>query len=234
MITNETIIKVLNQLEKEYSWDKYKDCGREFIYRLAVKLINTEDDDRKCVIEFFLNQIELESSDHRSTALRTIEKMQAIELAPRLEEIYYKWHHIRSFNWNDSLVFLMIMLKYKTSVYASFFTEFKHKEPQSCFYTAVLYSKIEPEKGLELLAELLYLEGELQTDDHFLSKLIYLIRNSAPTLLLTLVSKIAAVDKERGEKLRLIMIAKLKEHSIRMMCEEKFRQVILDLSNNNF
>lgn len=206
----------------------------EFIYRLAVKLINTEDDDRKCVIEFFLNQIELESSDHRSTALRTIEKMQAIELAPRLEEIYYKWHHVKSYNWNHGIVHLMIMLKYKTSVYASFFTEFKHKKPHECFFTAVLYSKIEPEKGVELLAELLYLEGELQTDDYFLARLGYLIRNSAPTLLLTLVSKIAAVDKERGEKLRLIMIAKLKEYGVRMMREEKFRQVILDLSNNNF
>lgn len=55
-MTNETIIKVLNQLDKEYSSDKYKDGGREFIYCLAIKLLNTEDDDKKCVIDFFLDK----------------------------------------------------------------------------------------------------------------------------------------------------------------------------------
>lgn len=214
------IINVLNRLEKDCGAARYKDGGLEYIRRLALKVLNTVDDEREQVLKFFFDEIEFNLNGYRSVALETLIEMKALALAPSLEEIYNRCYLVRDEHWCYSLIMAMLKLKYHAadSLYYRFIVGYIDKKPDHSFFILVLYCKVEPDRGLPLLANicLFYLRGgDPEMEDLLRSRMIFLfahILEESVFSLLDVILQTASIDKDIASKLRQILLEELKNH----------------------
>ncbi|MCI1682498.1 MAG: hypothetical protein LKI39_08080 [Bacteroides sp.] len=230
-MNSETIINVLRALEHEYGAERYKDGGREYIRRLSSKLLETTDEDKECLLKFFLNEIEFNYNNYRSVALLTIVGMKASEVAPALEKLYKKWRLLKDDYWNYTIVETMLLLKYNSSVYQSFFDYYISKDPDRAFPLVIYYCEIAPEQGITLLAQLclIYVERKNDKDSLLKSKLSFLISyilEYHTFSFSTLVQKIISKNENRGNEFKQALIDELLDYGKRMQCEQQVKSEV--------
>jgi len=235
-MNSEIIMDALRSLEREYGAECYQDGGREYIRRLSSKLLGASDEDKECIFKFFLNEIEFNSNDYRSVALLAIVGMKASEVAPSLEKLYKKWRLLKDDYWNYTIVETMLLLKYNSSVYQSFFDYYISKDPDRAFPLVIYYCEIAPEQGITLLAQLclIYVERKNDKDSLLKSKLSFLISyilEYQTFSFSTLVQKIISKNENRGNEFKQALIDELLDYGKRMKCEQQIRHEVEQLNS---
>ena len=86
MLTDDKIISVIKEYEREYAILR-KDSNA-FHKILATHILNTVDNEKEQVLDFFLREIKYNKNNLWGTALIIIEEMRAVELCPRIVDIY--------------------------------------------------------------------------------------------------------------------------------------------------
>lgn len=120
-MTDKEIVDTIKHLHKECECNK--DGGVTFIQRLAQKLNNTIDKDKKDVFNLFLREIRNNDKSYlKSVALETFKEMNAIDVAPAIESIYRENSSERSEEWKNSIIETLLFLKYDKpkDIYADF------------------------------------------------------------------------------------------------------------------
>ena len=230
-MNTDTIINILRSLECEYDANHYKDGGCEFIHQLSTKLSVTVEDDKESILKFFLNEIEFNNNNYRSIALKTTVEINAIELAPKLEELYKKWHLSKDDHWNYTLIEAMLQLKYRSSIYEDFIIYYSQKDPEKSFPLVLYYCDIAPEEGLVILSQtcLFFLQKESANWSLFKSKLTFLISHvlkNKTFSFLALIQKISSINKNEGNEFKKCLINELLDYGKRMRCEQMVRKEI--------
>lgn len=152
-MTDIEIISVIDTLDKEC--EKYKDGGMTFISELAKKLDNTIDKEKEEVFQFFLREIESrEHGNYWTTALYTIKEMQAIELAPSIENIYRHNQDCEDDDWKYNVIDTLMFMEYDKpkDIYEDFINyciEINHK---GLYYLLVQYCNIDFDYAIPLLS----------------------------------------------------------------------------------
>ena len=230
-MNTDTIINILRAFEHEYNANHYKDGGGEFIHQLSSKLSVTVEDDKESILKFFLNEVEFNNNNYRSVALKTIVEINAIELAPKLEELYKKWHLSKDDHWNYTLVEAMLQLKYHSVIYEDFIIYYFQKDPDKGFPLVLYYCDIIPEAGLVILSQtcLSFLQKESASWSLFRSKLTFLISHvliNKTFSFLALIQKISSINKNEGNEFKKCLINELLDYGKRMRCEQMVRKEI--------
>lgn len=110
-MTDKEIVDTIKHLHKECECNK--DGGVTFIQRLAQKLNNTIDKDKKDVFDLFLREIRNNDKSYlKSVALETFKEMNAIDVAPAIESIYREKSSERSEEWGNSIIETLLLLRY--------------------------------------------------------------------------------------------------------------------------
>lgn len=152
MLTNEEIIKVIKEIQRDtYT---YKDNGDTFYKRLAQKILNTVDDEKEQVLDFFLQEIKSNEYGLCGTALVVIEEMKAVELCPRIVDIYNEVSKYKDDDWQRAVVSVLMQLRYlpPKDLYHSYILEYMKKNKNS-FYLLVQYCNVDPNEALPLLSK---------------------------------------------------------------------------------
>ena len=230
-MNTDTIINILRAFEHEYNANHYKDGCGEFIHQLSSKLSVTVEDDKESILKFFLNEVEFNNNNYRSVALKTIVEINAIELAPKLEELYKKWHLSKDDHWNYTLIEAMLQLKYRSAIYEYFINYYFQKDPNKGFPLVLYYCDIVTEEGLVILSQtcLFFLQKESATRSLFRSKLTFLISHvlkNKTFSFLELIQKISSINKNQGNEFKKCLINELFDYGKRMRCEHMTRKEI--------
>ena len=230
-MNTDTIINILRSLECEYDANHYKDSGCEFIHQLSSKLSVTVEDDKESILKFFLNEVEFNNNNYHSVALKTIVEINAIKLAPKLEELYKKWHLSKDDHWNYTLIEAMLQLKYRSAIYEDFINYYFQKDPDKGFPLVLYYCDIIPEAGLVILSQtcLFFLQKESDGCSLLRSKLTFLISHvlkNKTFSFLELIQKISSINKNQGNEFKKCLINELFDYGKRMRCEQMVRKEI--------
>jgi hypothetical protein len=151
MLADDKIINIIKEYEREYAILR-KDSDA-FHKRLATKLLNTVDDEKEQVFDFFLREIKSNENDLCGTALIIIEKMRAVELCPRIVDIYYEISKYKDDLWKRAVVSVLMRFRYlpPKDLYRSYVFEYMKKNEIS-FFLLVQYCNVNPVEALPLLS----------------------------------------------------------------------------------
>ena len=153
--------EIINTIENiRHQFKSYKDGGISFVEYLAQTLLNTVDEDKKDVFNFFLDEIKLDKYGFFSIAIQTIIEMKAEELSTQIEKIYNENRHLKDENWQYSIIVSLMKLKYTKSefLYSDFVNSYLEKQPNNAFFLLVQYCNVDPEKAIPLLSKF-YIEN---------------------------------------------------------------------------
>lgn len=103
------IINIIEDYSRRYN---NGDGGREFVLQLSKKLLNTVDEDKKQVFNFFLNEIRYNNNGYREVAIVVIEQMKAKEIALDIERIYNDIASKMDDDWKLSIINSLMILQY--------------------------------------------------------------------------------------------------------------------------
>lgn len=163
-MTKFEIINIIRDIEKEFK--SYKDGGLSFIKHLADKLLNTIDEDKNDVINFFLDEIKNNENRFGEIALLTLVEMKALELAPYIEGIFNEVATKKDENWKQSIIEALMKLRYvePKALYYEYVTSFLSKQPDNAFFLLVQYCNVDPANAIPLLSEF-YVKNLLRNVD---------------------------------------------------------------------
>lgn len=152
MLTDKKIIEVIKKIQREYY--TYKDNGNTFYKQLAQKILNTVDDERDLILDFFLREIRSNENDLCGTALVVIEEMKAVELCPRIVDIYNEVSKYKDDEWKRAVVYVLMQLRYlpPQKLYHNYVLDYM-KNNKDSFYLLVQYCNVNPKEALPLLSE---------------------------------------------------------------------------------
>lgn len=109
-MNNDEIKKVIETIEKDFQWG---DGGLAFIDYLTKKIKNTEDQDKKEVIDFLLYELDSNTDKkYCSIALHVLSKLNDTSVAKRVYSIFETKKIINGGEWTFSIIELLIKLKY--------------------------------------------------------------------------------------------------------------------------
>ena len=149
------ISKKINEIHQQFVNEK--DGGRAFIAALAKEFNSYEVNYRKEVIDFFVQELQVNASGMRSLVLPVLEDMEANEAAPNIYETYLNFLKNDDEKWEKEIVETLIKLRYKEpkELYSSYIDKqlSKNKDDGYIFFLSVLYCRVDPNKALNLLSD---------------------------------------------------------------------------------
>ena len=152
MLTDNEIINVIKEYEREYAILR-KDSDT-FRIKLVQKILNTVDDEKEQVLDFFLREIKSNEHELCMTALAVILEMKAVELCPRIVDIYNEVSKYKDDEWKRAVVYVLMQLRYlpPQKLYHNYVLDYM-KNNKDSFYLLVQYCNVNPKEALPLLSE---------------------------------------------------------------------------------
>jgi hypothetical protein len=206
-----SIIKTINDICQQYK--AYKDGGISFIKHLAKQVLNTVDENKDEVINFFLNEIKTNINGFGEVALLTIVEMKASELGSAIKKIYDEEKSLKGEEWKHSIIEALMKLRYKVpkTLYSEYVSSYLRKHPDDAFFLLVQYCNVDPEEALPLLAGFLTkaLVGRIEIRSFLESRIGFLFSYFADNpkdYLPDLIRQTAAKDKKAGLYLRNMLL----------------------------
>jgi len=218
------IIEIINDTYLQYR--EYKDGGREFINKLSLKLLNTVEEDKNDVFNFFLNEIENDENGFMSIALSTIEEMKAIELGPFIIKIYEKNKFNKNDEWKYDVIITLLKIKYlqPQSIYYNFIKEYYIKYPDESYFILTIYCTVNLEEGLNFLSDFYsrYLLNDIEMQSFLESRIgflvSYFLKNSIS--LIEVLKKLIVKDINTAKHLKKILLNYLNGKFIKVLNKE--------------
>ncbi len=152
MLTDDKIINIIKEYEREYAILR-KDSDT-FHKILATHLLNTVDDEKEQVLNFFLREIKSNEHELCMTALAIIVEMKEVELCPRIVDIYNEINKYKDDEWKRVVVvYVLMQLRYlpPKDLYRNYVLNFMKKNENS-FFLLVQYCNVNPVEALPLLS----------------------------------------------------------------------------------
>ena len=151
MLTDDIIICVIKEYEREYAICR-KDSNA-FHEKLAKKILNTVDDEKEQIMDFFLREIKSNEYGLCVTALMLIQEIKAVELCPHLVDIYKEVSAYKDEEWKKNIILVLMELRYSPpkELYQNYVLEYLNLNKNS-FYLLVQYCNVNPQKALLLLS----------------------------------------------------------------------------------
>ncbi len=205
------IANIIKNTEKQHEY--YKDGGITFIKHLSQKVLNTVDEDKVQVYNFFIKEIEQNKNGLFSIALQTVIELKLIELAPDIEKIFILNRNLKDDTWQYSIIEALLKLNYTVpkSLYYEFITNYLKNNPNKGYFILVQYCNVDPEKGLPLLAD--FFTKNLLKNSNMQSFLVsrigflvsYFIGN-ARNYISELNKMVLLKDKDTGKYLKKVLL----------------------------
>ncbi|MDR1543946.1 MAG: hypothetical protein LBS50_05980 [Prevotellaceae bacterium] len=151
MLTDNKIINIIREYEHEYAVLQKNSC--DFHKIIAKQLLNTDENEKQQVLDFFLREIKFNANELRYTALIIIEEMKAVELCPYIVNIYNEIEDDIDSECKKIIISLLMNLRYlpPQELYKKYVLNYIENN-QNSFYLLVQYCNVSPTEALPLLA----------------------------------------------------------------------------------
>lgn len=149
------ITEKINELRQHFINEK--DGGRSFIAALSKELNHYDLNQRKQIIEFFIQELQYDKNGMRGLALPVLEDMEATEAAPFIYETYLYFLKDKDEKWEKEVITTLLKLRYKEpqEFYSYYIDKYFNKNPDNgyIFFLGILYCNVNPIKALDLLSD---------------------------------------------------------------------------------
>ncbi len=225
------IVKTIREIESEYK--HYKDGGISLIERLADKVLNTVENEKKGVISFFLREIRYNKNNLWSLSLQTIVKMNLSDVGEQLEYIYQTERDLKKEDWRKAMIDAMLKMQHKSpsDIYFRYIEDMIKTKPGNGYFSLIYYSTIEPEKSISLLSDFYakYLGVDTRMQNFVISRIDflcqYILKN--PT---NFIPKLIRVTREKNGNAGVILKKILVKHLEGLKGNSKVSEVLMSIN----